>query len=440
MARQHLSDEVLLEAVELINRHGNAGVAARAANIPYATLYNQYRIAASRGLCGYAPVLPGFQIKSTSVALDADGNKQREWIQQKQEPGEQFELPDGHVVKGISALVDRDDRVVSKWVKTKVDAVTPDLVAALKEVFSNYQPAQLIPAPASPADERLLSVYPIADQHHGMLAWGRETGADYDIKIGSDRLRSCMQRLVSRSPPSKQAIILNLGDWQHTDDNRNVTPQSKHGLDVDSRYFKILTSGVKLMIDCIDLAAQRHETVLVRNLPGNHDPHASIALTVALSAFYTNNPRITIDLDPSEFFFYRFGTTLIGANHGHKVPSDRMAIAMAVRCREDWGATKFHWFLSGHIHQERVREVGDVRVESFQSLASPDSYAAGSAYTAGHSLVSITLDRDDGEIDRLRVNVAPMYKPTACHESIVDVDEQKRKRKRKLGLKRKVQS
>jgi hypothetical protein len=32
----------------------------------------------------------------------------------------------------------------------------------------------------------------------------------------------------------------NLGDWYHANDQRNVTPKSKHQLDVDGRWFKVL--------------------------------------------------------------------------------------------------------------------------------------------------------------------------------------------------------
>jgi hypothetical protein len=425
-----IPDEELHEAVRLVQEHGDVPAAARATGMAVSTLYTRYTRAVAYGMLGFDPVLPGFEIKQTATAYDASGKKLREWIQQRPESGEPFELPKGQVVKEISAYLDPNDRVRGKWVKTHSDKVLSNLVEVLKETFQDYNgKAPLIEAPVL-SEERLLSVYPIADQHHGMMAWARETGTDYDLKISAERLRTCMQRLVAQAPPSKNAIILNLGDWQHTDDSKNVTPGSKHGLDVDSRYFKILTSGVQLMMDCVDLAAQRHENVLVRNIPGNHDPHASIALTVALSAFYASNPRIKVDLDPSAFFFHRHGATLIGAAHGHRMRANRMALAMAVRCREAWGETKYHWFLFGHIHRETVEEIGDVRVESFQSLAANDAYAAGSGYTAGHSLVSVTLDSEYGEIGRHRVNIAPLYQTTSDTESVSGT---KRKRQRRLS-------
>jgi hypothetical protein len=409
MSRGHLlSDDELQGTVEAFEAHGKRQRAtARALGIDKTTLSNRLLRAAQRGLFGTKPVLPGFEIKRTTAEKDADGNIVKEFVTQVPERGDKFELPPGHIIKGVSAYTDPDGNVQAQWIKTRQDAATPHLVAALTETFKKYKGrARLAPRPRR-VDHDLLSVYPIADQHNGLLAWGRETGEDYDITIAANRLRGCMGQLVAQAMPSRRAIVLNLGDWQHTDDQRNMTPRSGNLLDVDSRYFKILTAGVQLMIDCIELALQRHQSVLVRNIPGNHDPHASIALTVALKAFFSRNKRVTVDDDPSEFFFHRFGATLIGAHHGHRAEPDKLAMAMAVLRRAEWGATKFHYFYLGHIHHENAKEIGDVRVESFQTLAAKDAHSAANAYVSGQSLSCISLHRREGEIGRHRVNIVP---------------------------------
>jgi hypothetical protein len=409
-----ISDETAKESARLFEQAGgNLRAASRLAKVDRDTFRNRLFRASERGFMPTKPVMPGFEIKRTTAEKDADGVVEKEWVTQHKQAGAQFEVPVGHVVKGVSAYLDADGRVRSQWTKTRLDTLTPDIVAALEHVFKRYrEPVRLIKAP-SRVDRALLSLYPIADQHNGLLSWGPETGEDYDIKIGARRLRESMARLVSQSPASALAIILNLGDWQHTDDQRNMTPRSGNLLDVDSRYFKILTTGVQLMVDCIDLALQRHRKVIVRNIPGNHDPHASIALTVALANKYAGHPRVTIEVDPSEFFFYRFGAVLLGAHHGHKMKADRMAMTLAVRRREDWGATKYHHFFFGHIHHETAKEVGDVRVESFQTLAAKDAHATGSGYMSGQSLTSITFDKRTGETGRHRVNIPPPHLTSA---------------------------
>lgn len=376
-----LSDEQLSEAVKVRAESRTLEEAAAKLGLARSSFSNRLLRAAQRGLDGNVP-----------------------------KP-----LPLGQVLRGVSTLykttTDADGNknvdTVLEWVKTRDEKSLEDITAALREAFEQYKGyAKPIAAPKR-VDADLLSVYPIGDAHVGLMAWNKDASEDYDLKIGATRLRECAGRLISQSPPSKTAIILNLGDWQHTDDAKNMTPRSGNLLDVDGRYFKVLTTGIQLMMDIIELALQKHEKVIVRNLPGNHDPHSSVALTVALGAFYAKNKRVTIEQDPSDFFFYRFGSTLIGANHGHKMRADRMAMSMAVRRREDWGQTKFHYFYFGHIHHETAKEVGDVRCESFQTLAAKDAHAHSSGYNSGQSITSITIDKKAGEIGRHRVNVSP---------------------------------
>jgi hypothetical protein len=402
-----MTDEELQDVVAAVEAAGgNVSKAARDLGINRETFRSRVKAAARRGLLGTRPVLPGFEIKSTSTQRDAKGGVEREWVRTARETGERFEVPAGHAVKGFSTLVDGEGRTVAQWIKTREEVASQSFLEAIKTAFDGYRgSAKPLPAPKG-VDRELLSVYPIADQHLGLLSWARETGENYDLKIGVERLRSCARRLFAQSPSSERALILNLGDWTHQDNNNNMTPRSGHVLDVDGRYFKVLTAGVQLMCDIIELAKQKHKHVLVRNIPGNHDPHASIALTVALAARYAEDPRVTIDDDPSEFFFFRFGETLIGANHGHRTKPAEMAMTMAVRRREDWGATRFHYFYFGHIHHETLKEVGDVRCESFQTLAAKDAHSAGAGYNSGQSLQSITIHRQDGEIGRHRVNLS----------------------------------
>jgi pantothenate kinase-related protein Tda10 len=62
----------------------------------------------------------------------------------------------------------------------------------------------------------------------------------------------------------------------------------------------VAVTGVALHQDIIELALQKHATVRVRILPGNHDPEISITLQIALAAFYSSNPMVIVELDPSE--------------------------------------------------------------------------------------------------------------------------------------------
>jgi hypothetical protein len=72
---------------------------------------------------------------------------------------------------------------------------------------------------------------------------------------------------------------------------------------------------------------------------------------------------------------------------------------------EDWGATTFRHFFFGHVHRESATEAGPVRVESFNSPAAKDAYAAASGYRSSRALNAVTFHRDRGEICRHRTNI-----------------------------------
>lgn len=400
-----------LSAVVTAYRAADSNVteAARQLDMTRASFRRRLNRAAEIGLLGFKPVLPGFVVNKVSTTEDGAGNLKSATVSTHREPDEEqvvpFTMPGGHVLGRGTFHVTPDGNLKQAWLKTREDQDRALLRDAIKEVFKGtIAPVPLL-APPTVIDYDLLSVYPIADQHNGLLAWGKETGEPYDLEIGKRRFLGSASRLVAQAPASRQGIILNLGDWQHTDNSSNETPGHKNKLDVDSRYRKILVAGVQLMKNMIDMALQKHELVEVVNIPGNHDPHASVALDVAIIEAYADNPRVRVWGSPSEFYFHRFGNTLIGATHGYRCKPQEMAMAMAVRAREDWGQTAYHYFYFGHIHHETVKEIGDVRVESFQTLAANDAHHEASGYTSGKSLTSITIHREDGEIGRHRINV-----------------------------------
>ena len=114
---QRISDDDARRAAALYAEHKSERKAAAASGISKTAFRNRLRAAAKAGFLGFKPVLPGFEIKQTSTERNAAGEVQSEWIQQRPESGEVFAVPDGHRVRGVSALLDQDDRIRIKWVK-----------------------------------------------------------------------------------------------------------------------------------------------------------------------------------------------------------------------------------------------------------------------------------------------------------------------------------
>ncbi|MER9833423.1 hypothetical protein NKJ28_00400 [Mesorhizobium sp. M0145] len=200
-----LSDELAQQAADAYRAHGNNKAAAAAAlGLSRTTFIARLSVASLRGLLGTKPVLPGFQIHSTSTQLGPDGELQREWIQQKPESGEEFMLPAGHTIKGVSALVGPDDRVMAKWIKTREDG--PDLDAKIdiiQRAFENFEPRAPYILRPTDCDSERLTAYIFCDWHLGLFAHGKETGGpDWDLSIAKQVLRETVSDLIGQSPKS----------------------------------------------------------------------------------------------------------------------------------------------------------------------------------------------------------------------------------------------
>lgn len=417
-----LSIEDMKATLDLVRVHGSSTAAAAASGINKKTFDTRYQKAKIAVRCGIiaSPPIPeiarpplGFAVTRNGGQYDGDGNLLRQYVSTKRDSGETFEVPSGHVVKGESALVDADGRVMQRWVKTVQGVAQDGLMEGLRAAFASYDgKAGVIPEPAN-EDADLLTIYPLPDLHLGMMSWGKETGEDYDLDIATDLAIKSLTTLVEQSRPSKHAVLLGLGDYFHTDDQRNVTPGSGHQLDVDSRWAKIFASGAKLATAMVDIIAKKHSQIEVVFKQGNHDINSAMCLTVALSLFYSSNPRISVNTDPGIAWYRRFGSCLIGATHGHTIKMANMPMLMAADRAEDWGLTRHRSMFSGHIHHESAKEIGGVRVESLQAPAARDAWNAASGYRSGRSLSAITFHTEDGEIGRHRVNVAQPVKRAA---------------------------
>lgn len=314
-------------------------------------------------------------------------------------------IPERHIVKGVSTLVDPDGNVMQQWIKTTRDndPIT-DMIEAFKSIKDELPRADTKQAVPAYTNERLLSAYLLGDCHVGMRAWRGDAGANFDLDIAERNLTELTAHLTDLAPASKHALIVNIGDYFHADSRTNTTTKGTP-VDVDGRWPKVLAVGIRIMRRIIDRALQKHEHVTVINEIGNHDTHTSIFLSLALAQFYEDEPRVHIDTSPRMFHYYRFGKVLVMTHHGHNVkPRDLPGVMASDRAR-DWGETEFRYIYTGHIHHERSCEFPGVFWRSLRSPASSDAWHDSMGYRSAHELCLEILDMDRGLVNRHNVGV-----------------------------------
>jgi hypothetical protein len=317
-------------------------------------------------------------------------------------------VPEPFVARGHSTLYGADGAVKLQWVKTRLDerlaeGALREFVAYLAEDARGKSPA--IQAPRH-ADADLLAVYPMGDPHFGLYAWQAEAGEDFDLGIAERLTCAAIDRLVASAPAASTALIVELGDFFHSDTQDNRTQRSGNALDVDSRWAKVMQIGLRAMVHVIRRALEKHAQVVVRIVRGNHDTHSSFALALALDAFFSNNARVTVDLSPAAFWYFRFGQVLIGATHGDTCKRDFLPGVMATDRPREWGDARYRYWYQGHIHHQEKKEYPGCVVEAFRTLAARDAWHAGEGYRAGRDMCCIVHHKDYGEIERHRCDIA----------------------------------
>ncbi len=376
-----------LECIRSVNFHGSGSKAAKALGKTKNAINNaidRVRVEARRH--GYSPahdmtrpVPDGFNVARISTNYKADGSVGQQWV---------IGTPDK----------ERQAEMFRMFVETLSDEVRP-----IKKLPKFRK--------SDDVDDDLLCVFPMGDPHFGMKAWAQDAGEDFDLKIAEDLTCSAIDRLVQSAPGAGTALLLNLGDMFHADNQKNMT-QSGHQLDVDGRHAKVQQVGLYAMIHAIWRLLEKFPKVIFRINRGNHDDQSSYALAMMMSCYFRNEPRVTIDLSPSEFWYYQFGANLIGSTHGDTAKGPALPGIMACDVPEMWGSTKHRLWLVGHVHHMDVKEYPGCVVEYFRTLAARDAWHNGQGYRAGRDMQCIVLHREDGIQERHRCDVGRLKRQT----------------------------
>jgi hypothetical protein len=309
--------------------------------------------------------------------------------------------PEPFIVKGYSNYYDADGKLRGQWVKTtldqsKLESIVKDFVSVMSEEIKGLAP---VTPPPPVYSEDYLTVIPMGDPHFGLYAWQEDAGDNFDLDIAEQLTCGAIDRLIASSPNSQTALLLNLGDMFHADNQKNVT-NSGHQLDVDGRWAKVQRVGLKSIIYCLKRLLEKHEKVIFRINKGNHDGHSSYALALMLSCYFDKEPRIHIDLSPAISWYYSFGKVLIGSTHGDTIKGKDMLSIMAADKPEEWGKSKHRYWYVGHVHHKDVKEYHGGIVEYFRTLAARDAWHQGQGYRAGRDMCSIVIHKDYGEVER----------------------------------------
>ncbi len=337
--------------------------------------------------------------------LGSSGSTVRRHIKEAIERG--LDCPPGFKIKGTSTLYDQDGNQRLQWVKTTADLEEQERLAreVIASLCAGIKPLKPVKAPKSTA-EHLANCYVITDYHMGALAWGKETGADWDTEIAESTLRQCFGEMLDRSPDARVGIVCQLGDFLHWDGLAAITPTAGHLLDADTRFENLANISVDVLASVVNAALEKHEEVRVIMAEGNHDLASSVWLRVIFSKLYANNPRVTVDTSPLPYYAYQHGETMLGFHHGHLRKPQALPGVFAAQFPAIWGATKHRYADCGHLHHKvtlNEKEDMGMTVTQHPTLAAKDSYNARHAWFAERRAAADTYHVKHGKVGSVYV-------------------------------------
>lgn len=364
------------QIIDAVNSAGSMRSAAKALGVGYRAVHNAIdAVTRKAALSGYAPdydftklAPPGFLVKGTST-LYKDGVQALQWVKTDKDSEQQLEL----MRAVIDAMKDEVPRLAP------IDPVNP-------LVFSD-----------------LCNVYTFTDSHVGMLAWHKEGGADWDLRIAEHTLVGCFEALIARAPSSGTCVINQLGDFLHSDGLMPVTPTSGHILDQDGRFAKVVRVAIRILRRIIDMALQRHVRVIVLLAEGNHDMASSVWLRAMFKALYENEPRVQVMDSELPYYVHQHGRTMIAFHHGHLKKNADLPLLFAAQFPRVWGESDRRYCHVGHRHHLDEKEHSGMTVLQHQTLAARDAYAARGGWLADRRITAITYHHTHGDVGRTTV-------------------------------------
>lgn len=293
-----------------------------------------------------------------------------------------------------------------KW--TKYDLPREERLKALKEAV-NALKEQIEPATPTQYEERvnndkLINQYTLTDYHLGMMAWDEESGDNWDLKIAEDTLVKFFEVAISKSPDAENAIFAQIGDFLHWDGLDAVTPSSKHVLDADTRFTKLVRVAIRVIRRVINMLLIKYKKVTVIMAEGNHDPASSVWLSEMLFSFYEDEPRLIVDTNPDPYYCVTFGKVCLFYHHGHKKNINNVESAFIGKFKKEFGSSEFVYGHLGHLHHQQ-KESNLMILEQHRTLAAKDAYASRGGYLSGRDSKVITYHKKFGEVNRSIINI-----------------------------------
>ncbi len=279
------------------------------------------------------------------------------------------------------------------------------LLDSVKDLIDKHAPTY--PEIKRTKGEHLLVINP-ADIHIGKLAVALETGDEYNTKIAYDRVLEGVTGLLSKSKGfTFDKVLFCIGnDVLHIDNVYNTTtagtPQDANG-----KWWQHFELALDLYVKCVEILRQLAPVDVVHSM-SNHDYQSGYHLAHALKSWFRNAKDVSFDISVAHRKYYKYGSNLIGIEHGDGAKMQNLPLLMAQERPKEWSETKYRYWYLHHLHHKvkhkwlDAKDFIGVTVEYMRSPSGTDSWHSRKGFCGVQKAVEGFIhSKEAGQVARL---------------------------------------
>ena|GEM_PF-6276229 len=227
---------------------------------------------------------------------------------------------------------------------------------------------------------------------------------DYDMEMAKTRFNNAIDTFLSET--SAEECIFIIGEDYFNIDTINKTTTKGTPQDTEVDVYKMFDFGLKLMIEALHTLSVFFDKVNVILIQGNHDKLLSYMLVKALEHYNFEKGNIVFNSEIKSRKYIEYGNSLIGLGHLDTENKKQKQFLMQNEVKEMYGKSKYNYFISGHLHNYSVEEVGGIQYIRLPSLSGSDNWHNEMGYiTQTKGAIAIEFNKDKGMVKKIVYNV-----------------------------------
>jgi hypothetical protein len=227
---------------------------------------------------------------------------------------------------------------------------------------------------------------------------------DYDMEMAKTRFNNAIDTFLNET--SAEECIFIIGEDYFNIDTINKTTTKGTPQDTEVDVYKMFDFGLKLMIETLHTLSVFFDKVNVILIQGNHDKLLSYMLVKALEHYNFEKGNIIFNSEIKSRKYIEYGNSLIGLGHLDTENKKQKQFLMQNEVKEMYGKSKYNYFISGHLHNYSVEEIGGVQYIRLPSLNGSDNWHNEMGYiTQTKGAIAIEFNKDKGMVKKIVYNV-----------------------------------